>query len=87
MITLESVREFMREQLEADRNTQAVKVSGGTVEEALENASIELGIPVKRLEYEIVEQGSKGMLGVGRKDWVILAYPASSKSALAASRS
>ncbi|UCF97665.1 MAG: FapA family protein [Spirochaetaceae bacterium] len=80
MITLESIREYMRDQLEADRARQAVKVSGSSVEDALENAAIELGIPVKRLEYEIVEHGSKGMLGVGRKDWIILAYPTALKS-------
>jgi uncharacterized protein (DUF342 family) len=79
MITLESIREYMRDQLEADRHAQAVKSSGVSVEEALENASIELGIAVKRLEYEIVETGSKGLLGVGRKDWTILAYPAALK--------
>jgi hypothetical protein len=80
MITLESIREFMRDQLETDRTNQAVKVSGASVEEALGNAAIELGIPVRRLEYEIVETGSKGMLGVGRKEWTILAYPAASKA-------
>jgi len=83
MITLESVREYMRDQLEADRTKQAVKVSGASVEEALGQAAIELGMPVKRLEYEIVEQGTKGVLGVGRKDWIILAYPATTKSAAA----
>jgi uncharacterized protein (DUF342 family) len=79
MITLESIREYMRDQLEAERRKQAVKVSGASVEEALENAAIELDIPVKHLEYEIVEPGSKGVLGVGRKDWTILAYPAASR--------
>ena len=83
MITLESVREYMRDQLEADRAEQAVKVSGASVEEALGQASIELGVPVKRLEYEIVEQGTKGVLGVGRKDWIILAYPAAADLASA----
>ncbi|MBN2554196.1 MAG: FapA family protein [Spirochaetales bacterium] len=81
MITLESIREYMRDQLEADRGRQAVKVSGPSVEAALENAAIELGVPVGSLEYEVVEPGSKGMLGVGRKDWTILAYPAESKAA------
>ena len=74
MITLESVREYMREQLEADRRQKAIKVAAASVEEALRQAAIELAVPIKRLEYEIVTQGAKGMLGVGRKDWVILAY-------------
>jgi uncharacterized protein (DUF342 family) len=86
MITLESVREYMRQQLEEDRKAKAVKSSGASVEEALANAAIELGIPVKRLEYEIVEPGSKGMLGVGRKDWTILAYPAALKGEVARER-
>jgi uncharacterized protein (DUF342 family) len=80
MITLESIREYMRDQLETDRTRQAVKASGASVEEALENAAIELGIPVKSLEYEIVETGSKGLLGVGRKDWTLLVYPAALKA-------
>jgi len=79
MITLESIREYMKDQLDADRSRQAVKVSGTSINEAIENAAIELGLAVKRLQYEIVEHGSKGMLGVGRKDWVILAYPAAMK--------
>ncbi len=79
MITLETVREYMREQLESDRNYKAVKIKAGSIEEALKAASIELDIPVKHLEYEIVEQGAKGMLGLGKKGWVILAYPVSEK--------
>jgi hypothetical protein len=77
MITLESVRQYMQEQLQEERARTEVRVSAPSVEEALRQASIELGVPVKRLEYEIIEQGSKGMLGVGRKDWLIIAYPAS----------
>ena len=83
MISLESVREYMRDHLETDRAKQAVKVSGASVEEALEQAAIEFGMPVKRLDYEIVEQGTKGVLGVGRKDWIILAYPAAASSVAA----
>jgi len=66
----------MREQLEADRKVKAVRARGETLEEALRQASIELEVPVKRLEYEILQQGSKGMMGVGRKEWAILAYEA-----------
>jgi uncharacterized protein (DUF342 family) len=80
MITLETIREYMRDQLKADRSRNAAKVSGATVEEALESAAIELGIPVKSLEYEVVEPGSRGVLGVGRREWTILAYPAASKA-------
>ena len=46
MITLESVREYMRSELQADRARKAVRVSGASVEEALKQAAIELIMPV-----------------------------------------
>ena len=76
MISVDSLRQYMREQLEADRKVKAVRARGQSLEEALRQASIELDVPVKRLEYEILQQGSKGMMGVGRREWTILAYEA-----------
>ncbi len=79
MITLQSLRAYMRSQLEDDRKIKSIRVTGGSLEEALKQASIELGVSVKKLEYEVVEQGSRGTLGVGRRNWVILAYEAAQK--------
>ena len=31
---------------------------------------------MKALEFEVLEKGSRGTLGLGRKGWVIVAYPA-----------
>jgi len=81
MVDVDQLREFMRRQAEADRDRHSLQVSGKTLEEALSQASIELGIPVKRLEYEVVAEGSKGALGVGRKDWSLVVYEAVKKKA------
>ena len=44
-----------------------------TVEEALTNASMELGVASSELDYEVVEKGSSGFLGIGAKPAVIKA--------------
>lgn len=44
-----------------------------TVEEALTNASMEFGVASTELEYEVVEKGSSGFLGIGAKPAIIKA--------------
>lgn len=50
-----------------------IEISAKTVEEALTEASIQLGIPSGEIEYEVVEKGSTGFLGIGSKSAVIKA--------------
>lgn len=50
--------------------------TGKTVEEAVTAASVELGITSAELEYEVVEKGSLGFLGIGAKLAVIKAKKA-----------
>ena len=50
-----------------------IEVSAKTVDEALTEASITLGIPSSEIEYEVVEKGSTGFLGIGSKSAVIKA--------------
>ncbi len=47
--------------------------SGQTVADALTQASVMLGVTSDRIEYEVVEKGSTGFLGIGAKDAVIKA--------------
>ncbi|MCR5701528.1 MAG: protein jag [Lachnospiraceae bacterium] len=46
---------------------------GKTVEEALTNASIELGVASTDIDYEVIDKGSSGFLGLGAKQAVIKA--------------
>lgn len=50
-----------------------IEVSAKTVEEALTEASISLGIPSSEIDYEVVEKGTAGFLGIGSKNAVIKA--------------
>jgi spoIIIJ-associated protein len=43
-----------------------------TVEEAAEKASAALGVPRDRLDFEILDQGSTGFLGIGARDARVL---------------
>lgn len=46
---------------------------GKNVDEAVTNACVELGITAEKLEYEVVEKGASGFLGIGSKPAVIKA--------------
>ena len=74
MIGQDQFQETMRELSLKDRERKSVKVTGKTIDEALGEAAIELGVPVRRLEYETIEKGQRGFLGMGRKDFSILVY-------------
>ena len=80
MVTLEQIQSYMREQASEDSERRSVEVSGESLEDALAQASIELDLPVKKIEYELIDYGSRGLLGVGRKPTVIRAYPAPERS-------
>ena len=61
-----------------------IEVSGRTTEEAIQNAAKELGVGTDAVEYEIVEEGAKGFLGMGQspsliKAWVTEGYEAAPK--------
>ena len=48
-----------------------IEVSAKPVEDALKEASVKLGTTSDKLEYEIIEKGSTGFLGIGSKNAVI----------------
>ena len=45
--------------------------TGKTVDDALTNATVSLGVTSSDLKYEVVEEGSAGFLGIGSKDAII----------------
>ena len=50
-----------------------VEFSARTVDDAIMDALIKLEVTSDRLEYEVIENGSAGIFGIGRKDAVIRA--------------
>ena len=74
MVDFVRLQQLVKERLEQDRNNRIVTASGATLEDAVAEASVLLDLPVRKLEYEITEKGSKGFLGQGKKPWAIKAY-------------
>jgi uncharacterized protein (DUF342 family) len=74
VINLEQIQEYMLKQSEEDKRNRTIVVEAESVPDALQKAAIELGVPVRTLEYEIIEKGSPGTMGIGRKLWKLNAY-------------
>lgn len=74
MIDFVQLQQKMKERLERDRTIRSIEVEGDTLQEAVYNAATLLGSSVKKIEYEIIERGSPGFLGTGKKPWRISAY-------------
>lgn len=49
----------------------SIRVSAKTVDDAITEALIQLGVTSDRLKYEVIEKGSAGFLGIGMKQAVI----------------
>lgn len=75
MVDLKELRDYMKNSADSDRSMKWVQVEGIDIEDALRQAAIELGLPVKKLDYEVRENGSAGPFGLGKKKCVIVAYP------------
>jgi len=74
MVDLEKIREVMAQQLEDDKSKVFVEVTGDTLDAALSDAAIQLGIPVRDMDYEILQRGSSSFFTVQKKNWFIRAY-------------
>ena len=52
----------------------SIRVSAKTLDDAITDALIQLGVTSDKLEYEVIEKGSAGFLGIGMKQAVIEAW-------------
>ena len=78
-LSIEDFRNKMEVELEKTLHQKSVQVSGHTLQEALKEASTELSLPLKSLDYEIVERGRGGILGLKAIPCRIIAYEAVKK--------
>ncbi len=51
-----------------------ITVSAKTLDDAITEALIQLGVTSDMLEYDVIEKGSSGFLGIGSKQAVIRAW-------------
>ncbi|MCR5290081.1 MAG: FapA family protein [Treponema sp.] len=81
MVTLDQIRKDMSQKLDEDKNLHFVDVNADTLDEALADAAVQLDTKVSNLEYEVIEKGSDGFMGISKKHWVIKVYPNASAMA------
>ena len=59
---------------ERNKMKGSIRVSAKTLDDAITEASVQLGVTSDRLEYDVIEKGSAGFLGIGMKQAVIEAW-------------
>ena len=74
MVDLEQIREEMNKQYSIDKEIHSVEVHADTIDEALADAAVQLNSKVSDLQYEVIEKGSDGFLGLGKKPWTLTIY-------------
>ena len=56
-----------------------IEISAKNVDDAITQATVQLGITSDQLEYEVLDKGSTGFLGIGSKNAVIKARKKSAR--------
>jgi uncharacterized protein (DUF342 family) len=80
---IDEIAELMRRYFDEDGSKKSIVVEASSLDDALADAAVQLGLPTRRLEYEVLEKGNPGVLGVGRRAWKIKAYPSAEKREIA----
>lgn len=74
MITLDKIREEMKNRLEVDKELHNLDVNADSIDEALADAAVQLDTKAGNLQYEVVEKGNNGFMGIGKKMWKLRIY-------------
>lgn len=74
MYSIERIREEMQKRLKVDADIHHVEVNASSVDDALADAAVQLDVKTSNLQYEVVEKGSDGFLGIGKKPWKLRIY-------------
>lgn len=74
MVTLEIIRKDMADFLKKDQGINFVEVCADTLDEALADAAVQFDTRVANLEYEVVERGFDGFMGIAKKPWRLKIY-------------
>ena len=74
MVTLEAIRKDMAGFLSKDKSINFIEVRADTLDEALADAAVQFDTRVANLEYEVVERGFDGFMGIAKKPWCLRIY-------------
>ncbi|NIZ18982.1 FapA family protein [Entomospira culicis] len=78
MKNLDEFRRIMKHAWQEEKANRSIVLVGKSLEEILAQASIELSLPLHKLDYEVQIRGSKGFLfgTFGKRSWRVMVYPA-----------
>ena len=71
---MKKLKEILKKILDDENEISAVEVTSSTLEEALQDAASQLGVDLSEIDYEVENFGSKGVFGIGKKDFKIKVY-------------
>ena len=74
MVTLETIRKDMVGLLSKDKDINFIEVRADSLDEALADAAVQFDTRVVNLEYEVVERGFDGFMGIAKKPWLLKVY-------------
>lgn len=74
MVNLEKLRADLEKRLVVDKEIHSVVVCADTIEECLADAAVQLESKVQRLQYEVMEKGFAGVIGLAKKPWKLRIY-------------
>ena len=64
MVRLDRIRNDLEKQLQIDKSLKYIEVRADTIDEALADASVQLDTRIVNLEYEVLEKGFSGIIGL-----------------------
>ena len=74
MVTLDTIRKDMAGLLSKDKDIHFIEVRADTLDEALADAAVQFDTRVVNLEYEVVERGFDGFMGIAKRPWYLKIY-------------
>lgn len=74
MVTLDKIRLDLEKKLALDKEIHTVDVIADSIEECLNDAAVQLNTSIQNLEYEVVQKGYKGIIGLAKKPWRLTIY-------------
>lgn len=72
---MKNLKELLKTLKDEDIAENEVEVYADSVKQALELASRDLGVDISELDYQILEKGTSGLLGIGRQPYKVLVRP------------
>ena len=59
---------------EEDQSRVFIEVEAATLDEALADAAIQLDVPTRDIDYEVLQKGTNSFLSFNKRNWIIRAY-------------